>query len=154
MSPSRCPFLALSGHLSRAQQCPLSGANRTWELERRGNNAGGLVAHRIRVLVSCEALRLGMGISYHLARLASIYRLHFAPCSWCLPISAEKSARWISNLCSGPVCCAHRRVLAQRRTATVALGCELRRWTGTQCDVRFWHKADIQLSPGNVRFWV
>jgi hypothetical protein len=20
-------------------------------------------------------------------------------------------------------------------------------------DVRFWHKADIQLSPGNVRFW-
>jgi hypothetical protein len=44
------------------------------------------------------ALRLGIGISYHLARLASIYRLHFARCSWCLPISTEKSARWISNL--------------------------------------------------------
>ena len=53
-----------------------------------------LLRNRIRVLVSCEALRLGMGISYHLARLASTYRLHFARCNRCLPISAEKIARW------------------------------------------------------------
>ena len=27
------------------------------------------------------------------------------------------------------------------------------RFRGTRTDVRFWHKADIQPSPGNVRFW-
>ena len=77
------------------------------------------------ILVSCKALRMGMGASYCLARLARICRLHFASCRWCLPVSAKRSARCISNLCGGPVCCAHQRVLAQRRTATVALGCRL-----------------------------
>jgi hypothetical protein len=35
----------------------------------------------------------------------------------------------------------------------MALGCELRRWTGTQSDDRFWRKADITTLPIHVRFW-
>jgi hypothetical protein len=32
MRPSGCPLLALSGHPSSADQCPLSGVKRTWRI--------------------------------------------------------------------------------------------------------------------------
>jgi len=80
------------------------------------------VAKRNRVLVSREALRLAMGISHRLARLGAICRLCFAACRWRLFVSAEKGACRISDLCSRRVGRARRRLLAQRRTAAVALG--------------------------------
>jgi hypothetical protein len=85
------------------------------------------VAKRNRILVSREALRLGLGTSHYLARMAGICRLRFAPCRRRPFVSAEKSACGISDLCSRPVGCARRRLLAQRRAAAVALGWALRR---------------------------
>ena len=59
-------------------------ANAAPEGRKRGGDGG--------ILVSCEALRLGMGAFHRLASLAGIFRLDFASCSWCLPVSAKKSA--------------------------------------------------------------
>ena len=63
-----------------------SGAGKRAPLwgRKRGGDGG--------ILVSCEALRLGMGASHRLARLTRIFRLDFASCSWCLSVSAKRSA--------------------------------------------------------------
>ena len=53
-------------------------ANGAPEGRKRGGDGG--------ILVSCEALWLGMGASHRLARLTRFFRLDFASCSWCIVI--------------------------------------------------------------------
>src|SRR6185437_6151149 len=79
-------------------------------------------ANGCQILVSCEALRLGMGPSRHMAGLVRVGRVRRIGRRGCLRLSAEGAPCYLSKLRRGAVGSAHGSVLADRGTATLALG--------------------------------
>jgi hypothetical protein len=75
-----------------------------------------------RILVSRQALRLWLGHSEFLARLASLGCLRWASSRWLIPVSTQRKARCLSCLCHRPLRPTFRSVLADRRAAALALG--------------------------------
>jgi|SRR5262245_30916051 len=65
---------------------------------------------------------LGLGHSQFLARLASVGRLRWVASRWFIPFSAQRKARCLPCLCHRPLRPTCRNVLAERRTAALALG--------------------------------
>src|SRR6202030_3303313 len=75
-----------------------------------------------QVLVSCQALRLGMGRAERLARLAGDGRFPCPRTRRLIPVSARRAAWSLSRLCRRAVRTADRGVLAQGRAAALAVG--------------------------------